>query len=86
MSTCDELYQSDTRRFAERITTSVVDRANRLAARIRTGREIFIRERRLRATELALDGLPEYMRCDIGWPDLYERQVGECNQLKKSRS
>lgn len=56
------------------------------AARIRTGREIFIRERRLRATELALDGLPEYMRCDIGWPDLYERQVGECNQLKKSRS
>ncbi|CAN7380818.1 hypothetical protein LJR231_002309 [Phyllobacterium sp. LjRoot231] len=86
MSTCDELYQSDTRSFAERIATSVVDRANRLAARIRTGREIFIRERRLRATELALDGLPEYMRCDIGWPDLYERQVGECNQLKKSRS
>jgi len=85
MSTCDELYQSDTRSLAERIVTSVVDRATGLAARIRTAREILIRERRLRATEMALDGLPEYMRCDIGWPDLYERQVSECNQLKNSR-
>ncbi len=86
MSTCDELYQSDTRSFIERFVTPVVDRATHLAAQISTAREIFIRQRRLRATETALDGLPDYMRCDIGWPDLYERQVGECNRLKKSRS
>jgi hypothetical protein len=86
MSTCDNLYQSDTRSFAERLATYLADYTTHLAARIRTAREVFVRERRLRATEMALDGLPENMRCDIGWPDLYERQVGECNQLKNSRS
>ena len=86
MSTCDNLYQSDTRSFAERLGNYFADHANHLAARIRTARDVFVRERRLRATEMALDGLPENMRCDIGWPDLYERQVSECNQLKNARS
>ncbi|WP_271894582.1 hypothetical protein [Candidatus Phyllobacterium onerii] len=86
MSTCDNLYQSDTRSFAERLAIYFADRANHLAARIRTARDVLVRERRLRATEMALDGLPENMRCDIGWPDLYERQVSECNEIKNSRS
>ncbi len=86
MSTCDSLYHSDTRSFAERLAVYFADQANHLAARIRTARDVFVRERRLRATEMALDGLPENMRCDIGWPDLYERQVGECNEIKNSRS
>jgi hypothetical protein len=82
MSTCDELYQSDTRGFAERIVSYAVDRTNRLARAITRAHDVFIRERQLRATEMALDGLPEDIRCDIGWPDLYERQVSECNKLK----
>jgi hypothetical protein len=86
MSTCDDLYHGDTRSFAERAATYLSDYTTHVAARVRTAREVFIRERRLRATEVALDGLPENMRCDIGWPDLYERQVSECNQLKNSRS
>lgn len=86
MSTCDDLYHSDTRSFAERLATYFADHTNHLAARIRTARDVFVRERRLRATEMALDGLPENMRCDIGWPDLYERQVSECNEIMKSRS
>ncbi|MEK1854917.1 MAG: hypothetical protein AAAC48_24420 [Phyllobacterium sp.] len=82
MSTCDEFYQSDNRGFAERITSYAVDRVNRLVQAITHAREVFIRERRLRETEIALHGLPEDIRCDIGWPDLYERQVSECNKLK----
>jgi hypothetical protein len=82
MSTCDEFYQSDNRAIAERITSYAVNRVNRLAQAITRAREVFIRERRLRETEIALDGLPEDIRCDIGWPDLYERQVSECNKLK----
>lgn len=85
MSTCDELYHSHTRSLAERVTTSVVDQANRLTRAITRAHEVFIRERRLRATEMALDGLPDDIRCDIGWPDLYERQVSEFNKLKFRR-
>ncbi|UXN59726.1 hypothetical protein [Phyllobacterium zundukense] len=86
MSTCENLYQSDTRSFAERLAAYIAEYTTHVVARIRTTHEVFIRERRLRATEMALDGLPENMRCDIGWPDLYERQVSECNELKNSRS
>jgi hypothetical protein len=82
MSTYDEFYQSDNRGIAERITSYAVNRVNRLAQAITRAREVFIRERRVRETELALDGLPEDIRSDIGWPDLYERQVSECNKLK----
>jgi hypothetical protein len=85
MSTCDELYETAPRGFAERIATYAVDRANSLARSLTHAREIFIRERRLRATETALDGLPEDIRCDIGWPDLYERQISDNNQLKNAR-
>ncbi|UXN64527.1 hypothetical protein N8E89_01250 [Phyllobacterium sp. A18/5-2] len=58
---------------------------NRLTRAITRAHEVFIRERRLRATEMALDGLPDDIRCDIGWPDLYERQVSEFNKLKFRR-
>lgn len=36
-------------------------------------RDRFLRARKLRATETALEGLPEDIRHDLGWPDLYER-------------
>ncbi len=84
MSTCDELYQSHPS-LTERIAAAFVDHANRIVHRINTAREIFIRERRLRETEMALEALPDDIRCDIGWPDLYERQIEECNKLKHSR-
>lgn len=82
MSTCDELYQSHHTSLADRIATFFVDRANHLAQAISRAHAVYVRERRLRETEIALDGLPEDIRCDIGWPDLYERQVTECNKLK----
>jgi hypothetical protein len=85
MSTCDEFYQRSSSSLAERFATSISDFATHLAQRVETAREIFIKQRRLRATETALDGLPEHMRCDIGWPDLYERQVGERDELGKAR-
>ncbi|PSH69841.1 hypothetical protein CU102_06160 [Phyllobacterium brassicacearum] len=82
MSTCDELYQRPQSSITERISTVFVDRTNRVVQAIAHAREVFVRERRLRETEMALDGLPEDIRCDIGWPDLYERQITECNKLK----
>jgi hypothetical protein len=85
MSTCDELYHGDTRSIAERVATYVVDHANRLVRTVTNAREVLVRQRRLRETELALDALPDDIRCDIGWPDLYERQVSECNKLKFRR-
>ncbi len=85
MSTCDELYRQPQGSIAERISSVIVDRTNRFAQAIAHAREVFIRERRLRETEMALDGLPEDIRCDIGWPDLYERQITECNKLKSRR-
>jgi hypothetical protein len=85
MSTCDELYQSRSSSIAERIATFFVDRANRLVRTVSNAREVLVRQRRLRETELALDALPDDIRCDIGWPDLYQRQVSECNKLKFRR-
>jgi hypothetical protein len=81
MSTCDELYQSRPG-IAERIATIVVERTHRLANAVAHAHQVYVRERRLRETELALDGLPEDIRCDIGWPDLYERQITEHKKLK----
>lgn len=84
MSTCDELYHRDVG-FAERISTSFSEQLNRLVHAFSDARELYVRQRRLRATEIALDSLPDDIRCDIGWPDLYERQIKECNKLKRSR-
>lgn len=36
-------------------------------------RDRYLRARSLRATETAIESLPEGIRHDIGWPDLYER-------------
>lgn len=80
MSTCDELYESNSRGFVERIVDYTIGHVNKLARTITHMREDVVRNRRLRATELALDGLPEDLRCDIGWPDLYERQIRACNK------
>jgi len=84
MSTCDELYHRD-RGFAERITSSFADQVGRLVQSFHYARELYVRQRRLRATEIALDSLPDDIRCDIGWPDLYVRQVEEYNRFKRSR-
>ena len=84
MSTCDELYHRHPG-LTERIASSFADQMNRLANSFNIARELYVRQRRLRATEIALDSLPDDIRCDIGWPDLYERQIEECNKLKLSR-
>lgn len=83
MSTCDQDYQKPAVGFSERVVTSVVNQANNLAETFSHARDVFVRMRRLRATEQALDSLPDNIRCDIGWPDFYERQVTECNEMKR---
>ncbi len=83
MSTCDELYQRhSSSSITERIAAVFVDQTNRLARGVSKAHQVFLRQRMLRETEAALDALPDDIRCDIGWPDLYERQISENNKLK----
>ncbi len=55
--------------FAE----AVVNGANLVIKAAEVARDRYLRARDLRATETALEGLPEDIRHDLGWPDLYER-------------
>jgi hypothetical protein len=82
MSTCDELYQRPSSSITERIAAAFVDQTNRLVRAVSKAHAVFVRQRMLRETELALDALPDDIRCDIGWPDLYQRQISESNKLK----
>ena len=52
----------------------VVSGANLMIKAVENTRSRYLRARSMRATETALEGLPEDIRHDIGWPDLYERQ------------
>lgn len=83
MSTCDESYNKGEIGFSGRITASINEQAQSIARTVLKARDSIVRIRRLHATETALDSLPEGIREDIGWPDLYERQVQECNALKR---
>ena len=83
MSICDEHYNKREIGFSERVTASVSEQAHSLVRTVLNARDSIVRLRRLHATETALDSLPEGIREDIGWPDLYERQVQECNELKR---
>ncbi|MGH7005887.1 MAG: hypothetical protein ACREIP_18225 [Alphaproteobacteria bacterium] len=83
MSTCDEVYQKPASSFSERVVTTVVNQVGQLSRSVTSARDTLVRIRRRRATEMALDTLPENIRCDIGWPDLYERQIGACNEAKR---
>jgi hypothetical protein len=82
MSTCDGNYGYRVPGFPERIAASLSEHAHNLTRTVLNARDSIVRIRRLHATETALDALPEDIREDIGWPDLYERQVRECNALK----
>ncbi|MHC1548555.1 hypothetical protein [Phyllobacterium sp. K27] len=83
MSICDDSYGKREIGFSERITASFSERAHGLARAVLNLRDSIVRNRRFHATESALDSLPEGIREDIGWPDLYERQVQECNEMKR---
>ncbi|MEK1887634.1 MAG: hypothetical protein AAAB35_08690 [Phyllobacterium sp.] len=84
MATCDDLYHRDSS-ITERIASIFSDQLNRWAESLNRTRQLVARRRQLRETELALDSLPDDIRCDIGWPDLYERQIKEYNELRPSR-
>ena len=83
MSTSNECYEKPEAGFSGRLFESILNQASHLAQTVVTARDAFVRIRRLRATETALDTLPESIRDDIGWPDLYERQVDACHDLKR---
>lgn len=83
MSICDEGYNKSEIGFSERIAASINEHVHGLARAVLNARDSVIRTRRFHATESALDSLPEGIRQDIGWPDLYERQVQECNEMKR---
>ncbi len=83
MSICDEGYNKSVSGFSERIATSLSHGAYNLVQAILNIRDTIVRMHRLRTTESALDLLPDNIREDIGWPDLYERQVTECNDAKR---
>jgi hypothetical protein len=51
----------------------VLNGANLVIKAAEVARDRYLRARNLRATETALEGLPEDIRHDLGWPDLYER-------------
>ncbi|SDO98192.1 hypothetical protein SAMN05428967_0769 [Phyllobacterium sp. YR620] len=84
MSTCDELYHRNAS-VAERLASFATDQLHRWAEGMNYARQLIARRRRLRETELALDSLPDSIRCDIGWPDLYERQIRDYNEIKPTR-
>ncbi|MGH6760090.1 MAG: hypothetical protein ACRECW_00680 [Phyllobacterium sp.] len=71
MSTCENIHLAsaeyrDAPGYWERFKQAVMTLENDVKAR-----------KRRRATERALDRISEHLRCDIGWPDLYERQTRE---------
>ncbi|EJN03986.1 hypothetical protein [Phyllobacterium sp. YR531] len=82
MSTCNESYAEREIGLSERITAFMIEHVQKLSRAVFSVRASIVRIRRLHATETALDSLPEGIREDIGWPDLYERQVQECHELK----
>ncbi|QND53560.1 hypothetical protein HB779_17930 [Phyllobacterium sp. 628] len=79
MSICNEHHTNHPAGLGDRLFATVAHTVEHITAAVGHSRDIFIRQRRLRATEAALDGLPEGIRSDIGWPDLYDRQIIECN-------
>jgi hypothetical protein len=83
MSICDEGYNKSEIGLSERISASINEHVHGFTRAVLNARDSVIRNRRLHATESALDSLPEGIRQDIGWPDLYERQVQECNEMKR---
>jgi hypothetical protein len=85
MSVCNELDVNHQASLSERLFAAVTRTAENVASITATSRRAIVRHRRLRATEAALDSLPESIRDDIGWPDLYERQVAECNSATSTR-
>ena len=85
MSVCNELHVKHEASLSERLFAAVTRTAENVASIAASSRDTIVRQRRLRATEAALDSLPENIRFDIGWPDLYERQVAECNDVNRTR-
>lgn len=74
MTTCEDGYLLA--QTNSRYPTSALKRATHsLIEFIAAARLDYQTLKRRRATERALDGLSESIRCDIGWPDLYERQA-----------
>lgn len=58
----------------------VVNGASLVIKAAEGARSRFQRARNLRATASAIEGLPEDIRHDIGWPDPYERHAPRsCN-------
>lgn len=84
MSVFNELHIKHPASLSERLFAAVSRTAGTVASIAATSRDTIIRQRRLRATEAALDSLPESIRFDIGWPDLYERQVGGPSDLNRT--
>ncbi|SDN97787.1 hypothetical protein [Phyllobacterium sp. OV277] len=83
MSVCNELPHQTS--LSERLFTAVTRTAESVASIAIVSRDAIVRGRRRRVTEAALDSLPDNIRSDIGWPDLYERQIAECNQSNRTR-
>lgn len=69
MNTYQKNHDQNRSGFAE----VVVSGANLVIKAAENARSRYLQARNLRATETALEGLPEGIRHDIGWPDLYER-------------
>ncbi|MBZ3692591.1 cytochrome c oxidase assembly factor 1 family protein [Phyllobacterium calauticae] len=85
MSACNDHYLEHRASLSERLFAAVSRTAGTVASIAEASRNTIVRQRRLRATEAALDSLPENIRFDIGWPDLYERQVGGSSDLNHTR-
>ena len=81
MSTCIELHQQRAATpLIERLAAPLVAQADYSVRFVKNvGNRVRSIHRR-HVTEAALDALPENIRCDIGWPDLYQRQVSECEK------
>lgn len=84
MSVFNELHIKHPGSLSERLFAAVSRTAGTVASIAEASRDTIVRQRRLRATEAALDSLPENIRFDIGWPDLYERQVAAGNDLNRT--
>lgn len=76
MSTCENGHLASTGNYG---IQGYWDRLKRIVMTLEDDYRAF---KRRQATERALDRLSEQLRCDIGWPDLYERQNRELIERK----